>query len=440
MQTPIQADLVIDARWVIPVVPTGVTLEHHSIVINRGCIADLLPTSQSDVTYLPRERVELPEHVLVPGFVNAHTHAAMSLMRGIADDLPLMRWLQDAIWPTEQEHVSRQFVYEGSLLAGAEMLLGGITCLNDMYFFPDSSAQAYAEAGIRAVVGMTVLDFPGNYAATASDYLDKGLEAKDRWDGHPLLGFALAPHAPYTVSNTTFERIASLSDELDTMIHIHAHETRQEIAESLAAHGVRPIARLASLDLLGPNLLIVHAVHVTDEELAQLAEKNVKVIHSPTSNMKLGSGIAPVGKMLGLNLCVGLGTDGVASNNRLDLMREMNQASLLAKVASEDAAALPAHRAIELATLGGAKAMGLQDKIGSIERGKDADLCAIALSSPVTNPCFDVASHTVFVCGRENVSDVWVRGRREVAHGQLLRFSNSDLLRISRMWQSKIRS
>lgn len=436
METPTKADLVIDARWVIPVVPANTTLPHHSIVVDRGQISDLLPTPEADVRYRPVERVSLTEHAVLPGLVNTHTHAAMSLMRGIADDLPLMRWLSDAIWPAERRHISHQFVYEGSLIAAAEMLRGGITCLNDMYFFPDAAAQAFSEAGIRAVVGTTVIDFPSNYATSADECLRKGLQARDHWDGHPLVSFALAPHAPYTVSNATFERIASLAEELDAIIHIHALETRQEVADSLRIYGLRPIARMDSLGLLSPNLLIAHAIHLTDDELDLLASRNAKISHNPTSNMKLGNGIAPISKMLARNMTISLGTDGAASNNRLDLLREMNTASLLAKAAAEDATILPAHRTIEMATLGGAEALGLQNRIGSIERGKDADLCAISLGSPTANPCFDPASHVVFVCGRESISDVWVRGSREIADGRLLRFSNRDLLRISRMWQN----
>lgn len=440
MTPPFPADLQIEARWVIPIEPANVTLEHHAVVIRNGVIADILPSHDARAKYLPAETVRLEHHVLMPGLVNTHTHAAMSLMRGIADDLPLMRWLEEAIWPTERAHLSDQFVYDGTLLAGAEMLRSGITCANDMYFFPDAAARAFDELGMRAILGVTVIDFPSGYATDADDYLRKGLQVRDQWSEHPLLGFALAPHAPYTVSDATFEHIASLATELGAPIHLHLHETLGEIEESLRTHGIRPLQRLQRLGLLGSELLVAHAVHMTDEELDLLAAHGVSVSHNPTSNMKLASGIAPVAAMLSRRIEVGLGTDGSASNNRLDIFQEMRHAALLAKVSTANANTLPAHEVIHMATLGGAAALGLGDKIGSLRIGKQADLCAIALDDWITNPCFDPASHVIYVSGRDHVSDVWVSGRRRVAEYQLLHPHNNELLRICRMWHNSLRS
>jgi len=386
--------------------------------------------------YTATETVELPEHVLLPGLINAHTHAAMSLLRGIADDLPLMPWLQDAIWPMEQKLVSSQFVYDGTSLAAAEMLCGGITCASDMYFFPDDAARAFSDAGMRAALGITIIDFPSNYAATVDDYLHKGLQARENWKENPLISFALAPHAPYTVSNASFERIATLAEELDTAIHIHIHETTQEISGSLAQHGVRPLARLDGLGLIGPNSQLVHAVHLTDSEQQLIAARNCSVIHNPTSNMKLASGIAPVSSMLAQGINVALGTDGAASNNRLDIFQEMRHAALLAKVTSGDASALPAHQVLRMATLNGAQSLGLQEKIGSIQHGKEADLCAVSIGSLQNTPCYDPASHLIYVAGRESVTDVWVHGKPRVRTGNLLHTSNKELLSISRLWQN----
>ncbi len=432
-------DLVIRARWIVPVEPAGLVLDHHAVAVRDGRIVALLPQAQASTRFRATATVELPRHVLIPGMVNLHVHAAMSLMRGIADDLPLMRWLQEAIWPAEARHVSAAFVRDGTRLAAAEMLRGGITTCNDMYFHPAAAAEAFAEMGMRAVVGIVMLDFPTPFASDADDYLRKGLAARDQWIGHPLISFSVAPHAPYTVSDASFGRALAIADELALPIHMHIHETAREIEDALAAHGVRPLARLARLGVLGENLIGVHAIHVDDSDLELLARHACSVAHCPTSNMKLASGIAPVPRLLAAGLRVGLGTDGAASNNRLDLFQEMRQAALLAKIASADASALPAHAALRMATLEGARALGLGDRIGSIECGKLADLCAVDLGALDCQPCYDPVSHLVYVAGREHVSHVWVNGETRVDKGiPLLHINHSELLRLASVWQTKL--
>ncbi len=437
MPTPV--DLLIEARWIIPVEPDDTTLEHHAIAVERGKIVAILPLADARARFTAAKTVSLPEHILIPGLINLHCHAAMTLMRGLADDLPLMRWLQEAIWPTEARHASHAFVRDGSLLAGAEMLRGGITTCNDMYFFPEATAEAFDRLGLRAVLGMTVLEFPSQYAADADDYLRKGLATHDAWRDHPLIRFALAPHAPYTVSNTSFERIGALADELELPIHIHLHETAGEIADSLRDFGQRPITRMESLGILGPNLIGVHAVHLTPEDMERLALHQCAIAHCPTSNMKLASGAAPSTRLLDHGLAVGLGSDGAASNNRLDLFREMHQASLLAKLSTGDASALPARQALRMATLNGARALGLDKEIGSLLPGKAADICAIRINDPDELPCFDPVSHVVYVLGRHAVSDVWVDGQQRMEHGKLLQITNTELLGIARLWQNRFR-
>lgn len=439
MSTTPHADLIVEARWVIPVEPDETVLAHHSVVISKGKIDRILPTQEARALKLQaREVVTLDEHVLIPGLVNAHTHAAMSLMRGIADDLPLMRWLQEAIWPTEARHVSPNFVKDGTVLAAAEMLLSGITCANDMYFFPHSAAQGFTEAGMRAMIGMIAIEFPSAYASDAADYLHKGLAVREHWKDHPLLQFSLAPHAPYTVSDKTFEHIATLATELDCAIHLHLHETLTEVEESVQRFGMRPLSRLEKLGLLGPNLHIAHGVHFTEQELDTLAHYNTHVIHNPTSNMKLASGTAPISAMLKKGINVALGTDGTASNNRLDIFQEMRHAALLAKLRENDASALSAHQVLNMATLGGAKALGLDHLVGSIRPGKAADLCAISLASPLAAPCYDIVSHLVYVIGRESVSHVWVNGEQRVKEGQLSQLNNKELQGIARLWQNAL--
>lgn len=436
-QTPI--DLLIEARYIVPVEPFDTTLEHHSIAIRGGRIEAILPSDEARRLYLAREIVNLPAHIVTPGLVNLHTHAAMTLMRGLADDLPLMRWLHEAIWPAEARHVSHAFVRDGSLLAGSEMLRGGITTCNDMYFFPQASAEAFDRLGLRAVIGITVIDFPSQYASDADDYLNKGLASFESWRGHPLIQFALAPHAPYTVSNRSFERIGTLAEELEIPIHIHIHETADEIAHSLRDFGQRPIARLESLGLLGPNLIGVHAVHLDPQDIERLGRHHCAIAHCPTSNMKLASGTAPVSRLLEQGLSVGLGSDGAASNNRLDLWREMLHATLLAKLSNGDASSLPAHQALRMATLHGARALGLDHRIGSILPGKAADICALRIDDPDSLPLFDPASHLLYVLGRHCVSDVWIDGQQKVKGGELLQISNTELLSVARLWQNKLR-
>ncbi|MDQ5880405.1 MAG: 5-methylthioadenosine/S-adenosylhomocysteine deaminase, partial [Pseudomonadota bacterium] len=338
-------DLLIRARWIIPIEPENTVLEHHAIAVNRGRIVAILPEREASERFAPARETRLDKHVLMPGLVNLHCHAAMTLLRGLADDTPLMTWLQEHIWPAEAKHVSADFVHDGTLLACAEMLRGGITCFNDMYFFPEAAAKAVATSGMRAVIGLALLEFPTAYATDADDYLTKGLAARDALRDQPLLHFALAPHAPYTVSDRSFERIATLAAELDMPVHVHLHETTAEIEESLRIHGVRPLERLRRLGLITPNLIAVHAVHLDAGEIALLAAEGASVAHCPSSNLKLGSGIAPIAAMLERGINIGLGTDGAASNNRLDLLGEMRLAALLAKGASGDASILNAHQA-----------------------------------------------------------------------------------------------
>lgn len=435
---PQAIDQLIDARWIVPVEPENLLLEHHSLAIHQGRIVALLPSTEAHQRFAPRERFALTEHLLLPGLINTHTHAAMALLRGFADDMPLLRWLNERIWPAENRLISPAFVRDGTQLACWEMLKGGITCFNDMYFFPQAAAEAAIEAGMRAALGITVFEFPSAYGSDAEDYLAKGLETRDAFADEKLISFTLAPHAPYTVADRTFERICVLADQLDLPIHIHAHETEDEIAGSLKEHGVRPLERLRRLGLIGPQLIAVHAVHLTNAEIDLLAECGSHVAHCPTSNMKLASGIAPIGALMAKGVGVSLGSDGAASNNRLDLMQEMRQAALLAKLGSHDASCLPAHRALRMATLDGARALGLDSEIGSLVPGKAADLCALRLGDWELQPCYDPVSHLVYVAGREQISHVWVAGKLRIKDTHPVDFDTAALLSKSQIWNSDI--
>jgi len=436
---PTAADLVIDARWVVPVESDDVVLEEHSVVVCAGRIAAVLPTPEAARAYSTRQRVTLREHVLIPGLVNLHTHAAMTLMRGLADDRPLMEWLKDHVWPVELRHVSPEFVYDGTLLACAEMLRGGVTFFNDMYFFPEAAARACLDSGMRAGIGLIAVEFPSAYASDADDYLAKGLALRDRLGAEERLSFCIAPHAPYTVADRTFERIAILAEELDLPVHIHLHETAEEVRGGVEAYGKRPLERLEALGLLSPRLIGVHAIHLDPAEITRLARNGCSIAHCPSSNLKLASGFAPTVSLLAAGVNVGIGTDGAASNNRLDMFQEMRTAALLAKAVAGRADAFPAHAALRCATLGGARAVGLEAQLGSISPGKLADLCAVTLGEPETQPCYDPISHLVYACGREHVTHVWVGGRALLEDRVLRQVDPRVLEKRTVLWQNSLR-
>ena len=437
---PVNIDLLIRPQWIIPIEPAGITLSGHSLAVSEGCIVAVLPNEAAAQRFTAQQTLDLPGQVVLPGLINLHTHAAMSLLRGYADDLPLMRWLSERIWPAEAGHATPDFVHAGTLLACAEMLRGGITTFNDMYFFPDAAASAARRLGMRAMLGIIAIEFPTRYAADADDYLAKGLEIRDTLGGDPLVGFCLAPHAPYTVADKTFEKIATLAAQLEIPIHMHVHETLHEIEGSLEKHGVRPIERLHRLGLLGPQLIAVHAVHLEAGEIDLLAHEGCHLAHCPTSNLKLGSGIPPLSAIEVRGLNFGLGTDGAASNNRLDLFHEMRHAALLAKGSSRNAEALDAHATLRAATLGGAQALGLDDRIGSLLPGKAADLCAVRLDEWLLQPCFDPASHLVYVAGREQVTHTWVAGKLAMCNGAPSQIDISELLDIAGLWHTRLTS
>ncbi len=408
---PQDVELLIEPRWVLPVVPRAAVLEQHAVAIDGGRIVDLLPGSQAQTRYRAAQRVVLEEHALLPGLVNSHVHAAMTLLRGVAEDMPLERWLAERIWPLERALAGPEFVFAGSRLAGLEMLRSGVTCCNDMYFFPREAALALRATGMRVVVGVLAIELPTRYASDPDDYLRRGLDARDELRGDPLIGFTLAPHAGYSVDDAMLARIATLAEELDLQVHMHVHETPWEVAESRRVHGMRPIARLDRLGLLSERLIAVHATQLEDGEIELLAARGASIAHCPSSNLKLASGCAPVEKLLRAGVNVALGSDGAASSNRLDVLREAALAALLAKGSSMDASALPDWQALECATLNGARALGLADRIGSIETGKQADLIAIDLSNPETLPVFDPIAQIVHGADRAHVTHAWVAGR-----------------------------
>lgn len=432
----VQVHTLVTPRWLVPIQPMTV-LEGHGLALDQGRITAIVPPDAlADIEAV--EHIDLPDHVLMPGLVNAHTHAAMSLMRGIADDLPLLEWLEQHIWPTEGRFASESFVRDGTRLAMLEMLLGGTTCFADMYFFPDGIAQAADAAGIRAVVGMILIDFPTAWAKDASEYLSKGLAVQDATRDMPLVTTMFAPHAPYTVSDAPLERVRTLSDELDRPVQMHVHETAFEVEEAFRATGQRPLQRLDALGLLKPGFMGVHMTALNDDEITLCAQRGVSVVHCPESNMKLASGQCRVDDLLAQGVNIALGTDGAASNNDLDMFGEMRSAAMLAKLTHQRATAFSAEQALRAATLGGARALALDETIGSLEPGKSADMIAVSLRQPNTWPVHHVVSQLVYACGREQVTDVWVAGQRVVEHRNVRTLDAEQIMNRAAHWAQRM--
>jgi 5-methylthioadenosine/S-adenosylhomocysteine deaminase len=434
----VQVETLIHARWVIPVDPEQSILENHSIAVDAGRITAIVPTSEAIEQIQGARTVNLPRHALIPGLINAHTHAAMSLFRGLADDMPLMTWLNEHIWPAEAKWVHEEFVADGTRLAVAEMLRSGTTCFNDMYFFPDVTARVAQGAGIRSVVGLILIDFPSAWASDPDDYLRKAVEVHDQFRNEPLVSTAFSPHAPYSISDEPLQRMLTLDNELEIPVHMHVHETDDEVQQSLQDLGMRPIERLKKLGLLNPSLAAVHMTQLTDEEIDEVARSGAHVVHCPESNLKLASGFCPVQKLLDAGINVALGTDSAASNNDLDMLGEMKTAALLGKGVAGDASALPAHKVLEMATINGAKALGLADRVGSLAVGKEADIVSLDLGQLNTQPLYNPVSQIVYAAGREQVSDVWVAGQRLLANGQLSRMDMQALATSATRWHARI--
>jgi len=437
---PETCDLLIEAGFVIPVVPHAVVLEDHAVAVRGSEIVAILPIAEARQRFQPAQTIARPEAALLPGLVNAHTHNPMTLLRGVADDLPLMEWLQNHIWPVEAAVIGPEFVADGMALAIAEMIRGGTTCANENYFFPDVQAAVYKRHGFRARVGLPVIDFPTAWAKTSDEYFDRAGEVHDQWRGDALIGTTFAPHAPYTVNDDNFERVRMLSDQLDVPVHLHTHETAQEITDSLQQYGQRPLARLDRLGLVNDRLIAVHMTQLTEAEIHLCAERGVSVVHCPESNLKLASGFCPACALQRAGVNLAIGTDGCASNNDLDMFSETRTAAQLAKAVANDATALDAASALHAATLGGARALGFGDLVGSIEAGKQADLICVDLGALETQPLHHVVSQLIYATGRHQVSDVWIAGKARMQQRVLVDIDTAALIANARQWRERIRT
>jgi 5-methylthioadenosine/S-adenosylhomocysteine deaminase len=427
-------DTLVSARWIVPIEPRGRVLEHHSIAVHQGRIVALVPTPAALERYSAREVVDRRDHVLLPGFVNVHTHAAMTLLRGAAESQQFKHWLEDQVWPLEQRWMDAEYVRDGTELAIAEMLTSGTTCFSDMHLFPEVVAQVASAARVRACVGLPVLDAPTVWAGSANEYLDKGLRLHDEYRDDPLVTTALSPYAPWAVSDAALIRVRRAADELELPMTMHLNETAAETVSG----SDRTTQRLERLGLLSPLLTAVHTIHVDESDLERLARGGSHVAHCPQSNLKLGNGVCPVPALRRHGINVALGTDGAASNNDLDMLDEMRTGALLARGLFPQEAAIDAHDWLRTATLNGARALGLGEITGSIEPGKWADLCCMDLKRAQTQPVHDVAAQIVFAASRDQVSDVWVAGRRLVHDGALTHMDIEDVLRRARRWREQI--
>lgn len=435
----IHCDTLVLPRWCVPVEPAGRVLTGHAVAIGDGRITEVLPAEAARRKYQPSETIERPNHVLIPGLVNAHTHAAMTLFRGLADDLPLEQWLRERIWPVEKQWISAEMVRDGTALAIAEMLRGGTTCFSDQYFFPEIVAQTADELNMRAHVGTPIVDFPTAWATDTAEYLGKASElVHDAYADHPLITSCFAPHSTAALPDASFLELRVLADQLNLQVQIHLHETQAEIDHALRATGKRPFERLADLGLVNSSLLAVHAVHMSDAELALMVDRGVAVVHCPKSNLKLASGIAPIAHYLRSGLQVAIGTDSAASNNTLDMLSELRSAALIAKAAAGDAAAVPAAQALSMATIDGARALGLGDQTGSIEAGKWADLACVDLAPLHSQPVYDPLSQLVYTARTDQVSDTWVAGRHLLENGRLMHIDTAGLLTRCHEWRDRI--
>jgi len=433
------ASIIISASWIFTSNSEGQLLSDYSIVIENDKIIDLVPQDKVFYEYEANDTYQLTDHILIPGLINTHTHAAMSLFKGFADDLSLQDWLNDYIWPAEKEFINSSFVKDGSILALSEMIKSGVTTFNDMYFFPDATAEAVKELGVRSNIGLVVLDFPTNYATDPEDYLLKGFEFRDKWRNEELITTSIAPHAPYSVSDEAFTLINTYSEELNINIHTHLHETQWEIEDSIEKYGITPVQRLNNLGIIGPLLMAAHCVHLNDQDMATLAKNKVSIVHNPSSNMKLGSGIADIAKMLKQNLNISLGTDSSASNNRLDIMEEMRLAALLIKGSTKSPESFSANEAIKMATINGAKALGLESIIGSIEKNKKADLVAIDLNSIENQPIYNPLTTLVYSSSRSDVSYVWIDGEIKLKDKKLVKIDEERIIQLAKKWQRKLK-
>jgi 5-methylthioadenosine/S-adenosylhomocysteine deaminase len=433
-----QIDLILNCRWLIPIEPETTIYEDYAIAIHEGKIRDVLPQQELVKLYTAHSVINFNDHVILPGFINAHTHSPMTLFRGLADDLPLMEWLNDHIWPAEKKWLNKEFIQDGTEIAIGEMIKSGTTCFNEHFFSPEVIANTTIEAKIRACIGGTIINLPTNWSKDEMDGFEKSKALFQEFGAHELVTWSLAPHAPYTTTNTILHKISDFSKEHGLPIHMHVHETASEIAQSIEQYGMRPLKRLSTIGLLSNRLQCVHMTQIDEEDIELLKAFRPNIIHCPESNLKLASGNCPVELLLNEKMNIALGTDGAASNNDLNMVGEMQTAALIGKAVAKDATAVSAMEVLQMATINGAKALGLEHKIGSIKKGKSADLIAIDLRHLNTSPMYNPISQIVYSATNNQVTDVFVAGKQLLRKGTLLTLDEGKLLANAQKWKKRI--
>lgn len=422
-------DILIVKGTVITMDSNGTVLEAGTVVINDGTIVAVGASESLKSKFKAKETINANGRIVMPGLINTHTHAAMVIFRGFADDLPTQEWLENYIWPAEAKYINAETVRLGTLLAIAEMLRSGTTTFNDMYFFEDEVAKAAKEAGIRAVVGEALLDFPTPNKKTPQEGLEYSEMLIQKWRGDPLVTVAVAPHAPYTCSPEILKAAKNISDKYNVRFHIHLSETEKEVNKIQKKYGLTPVGYMDSLGVLGDNVIAAHCVHLTEEDIQLIAHRKVGVAHDPESNMKLASGVAPIPDLLDAGVKIGLGTDGAASNNDLNMFEEMDTTAKLHKVFRQDPTVIDAQTVVEMATIGGARVLGLDDQIGSIEEGKRADIIVIDLNKPHTIPLYNPYSHIVYVIDGADVETVIIDGKIVMRNQKILTINEAEIIR-----------
>jgi 5-methylthioadenosine/S-adenosylhomocysteine deaminase len=432
-------ETIIQPKWLITVDKQNRVLENHSLVIERGKIIDIIPNLQLNAHYTATKIYYLDHHAILPGFVNAHTHSSMSLMRGFADDLALMTWLNKYIWPGERLFVGPEFVCDGMRLALAEMIKSGTTCINDMYFYASEAAEVMHKAGIRGRIADSILNVEMPWSPTVQSCFDKSLALIQQVKAYPLIEASLGPHAPYTTDDSILQEVLQVSKQHFVPIHIHLHESADEINQYQNSRGIRPLSRFQQLGLCSPKLQAVHMTQVTKLDIEILASSGTHVIHCPESNMKLASGMCPAQTLINAGVNVALGTDGAASNNDLDMIGEMRSAAMLAKIRDGNPESISANTALRMATINGAKALGFDQFTGSLEVGKAADVIAIDLNTSSTMPVFHPVSQIVYAASKDQVTDAWIAGKHVLKSRVLTTLNEPEILSKAKQWGEKLR-
>lgn len=432
-------DQLIHAKYLITCEERNRVLENHALAVKDGKIIALLPQQEARQKYQAAREEHFAAHAVLPGFINSHTHLAMNVFRGLADDLELLDWLTNHIWPREAKWVSAEMVADGSLIAIGELIRSGSICFNDMFFYPEEAVKAVDRAGIRGHIGMHVMNVPNNWASGVEESFAKCEAVYNEFHQHDLVTLTYAPQSVYTVPEKDLARIRDLAEKQDLKINIHCQESQTDIDGALSLNNKRPLRCLHDLGMVTPRLIAIHMTQLDERDFEILGEGKPNIVHCPESNMKLASGACPVQKLIDMGINVALGTDGAASNNDLDMIGEMRTAAFLGKLSTMNPRAVSAETALKMATINGARALGIDHVTGSLTPGKSADFIAIDLGRIETQPLYNPVSQIVYAASRDQVTDVWVRGKQLLKNRMLTTLDEKELLVKAEAWHKKLK-